>query len=303
MRLAIIGRTLLLVTIARLLLLEGHEIGLVVTPEDNGTSAPFRALARDCAAKLIVTAKINSEPILEMLRMAACDVAVSLNWRTMIGAMALASFRHGVLNCHAGALPRFRGNACPNWAILQQEREIGLCVHEMTLELDAGPIYARATYPLKPGTYITDVHQWMEATAPGLFSQALASIAAGRLPVAQDPDPSAALRCYPRRASDARIDWRQSAEQIHRLVRASSRPFDGAFCYLEDRLVTIWRAKLARPVSNYLAVPGQPCEPIEGDPAIACGEGLLRLEEVKIDRLTNHESKAIINRSVRQRLT
>ncbi|MFC3694917.1 methionyl-tRNA formyltransferase [Chenggangzhangella methanolivorans] len=303
MRLAIVGRTKLLVDTARRLLTDGHTIGLVVTSGDMAASEPFAALAFACGAAFVETAKVNSQQIVETMRDAACELGISLNWRTLIKPATLACFARGVLNGHAGDLPRFRGNACPNWAILAGEPHVGLCVHQMTPELDAGPIYARTHYPLEADTYVTDVQNWIDATMPELFSSALASIARGEEPVPQNPDPSAALRCYPRRPDDSRIDWRTDADTIRRLIRASSRPFDGAFCFLDDRRVTIWRADVVEPTSRYLAAPGQPCEPVEGDPIVACGSGFLRLTDISLNGFSNIDSKAQVNRSARLRLT
>ncbi len=303
MRLAIVGRTTALLATARRLIMEGHSIGLVVTPPDVMSGEGFEALAVACGAAFIRTGRINSEQIVTAMRLAACELGVSLNWRTLIMPAALASFARGVINGHAGDLPRYRGNACPNWAILQSEPHVGLCVHQMSQEIDAGPVFARARLPLTDSTYITEVQQWIDDTLPELFSRAVTAIDRGEQPEPQNPDPAARLRCYPRRPTDARIDWRQNARDIQRLVRASSRPFDGAFCYLEEEPVLVWRADVVDPPSRHLAVPGQPCEALEGDPMIACGSGFLRLREVCVNGLSSDASKAILNRSVRLRLT
>ena len=303
MRLAIVGRTEALISVARRLITEGHSIGLVVTSSEALGGAPFEALALACGAGFIRTAQINSEQIITSMRLAACELGVSLNWRTLIKPAALACFARGVINGHAGDLPRYRGNACPNWAILQDESHVGLCVHQMSQEIDAGPVFARARLELSDSTYITEVQDWIDDTLPELFSRAVSAIERGERPEPQNPDPAAALRCYPRRPSDARIDWRQDARDIQRLVRASSRPFDGAFCYLEDEPVSVWRADIVEPPSRHLAVPGQPCEALDGDPMIACGSGFLRLREIGVNGLSNEASKAILNRSVRLRLT
>ena len=102
---------------------------------------------------------------------------------------------------------------------------------------------------------------------------------------------SAGLRCYPRRPEDACINWQHPAAHIHRLVRASSRPFAGAFTSLEgNRKVTIWRADILRHDGPFFAVPGQVCYSIGDDPVIATGEELLRLTELTIDGAVGSET-------------
>lgn len=302
MRLAIVGRTSILASAARHLMDQGHSIGFVMTTGADPSVLEFQRIATEAGADYIFGTKINSAETRSRLQSAQCDLAISVNWITIVGAETLACTTHGFLNAHAGDLPRYRGNACPNWAILQNEERIGLCVHQMVTELDAGPVYVREFLDLKPDSYIADVYDWISAKIPAMFAKAIAIIESGEPPTPQRIDiPS--LRTYPRRPEDARIQWQDNAEDIHRLIRASSRPFDGAFCFLEDgQVVTIWRAEITIPTCGHLAVPGQPCDPIGFDPMIACGSGFLRLTEVSIGKLSNEDSKRQINKSLRQRL-
>lgn len=292
----------MLADVTRHLASGGHIIAAVVTvPEER---AIFSPLAQEFSASYLETKTINSDPALAFLNAANADVAISINWIALIRQPVIDCFAHGILNAHGGDLPRYRGNACSNWAILRDEPRIALCVHAMTPDLDAGPIYAKDYFDLMPSTYIGDVYAWFDTTVSGLFAKALEMIARGEKPTPQSTDASLALRTYPRRPDDSRIDWKQSADAIHRLVRASSTPFAGAFCFLEDgRKVTIWKASVAHPVGQHIAMPGQPCKPIDGDPMIACGDGFLRLEHAEIEGCDHDAAKREINKSVRKRLT
>ena len=126
----------------------------------------------------------------------------------------------------------------------------------MVAELDAGNVLARKALPLTESTYIGDVVDWVRAQAPDLFLAALDSALAdpGRF-VARGS--TGGLRCYPRLPQDGNIDWTQSAVQVCRLVRASSRPYPGAFSWHRGRQVTVWRASVADYAESFLAVPGQ----------------------------------------------
>lgn len=299
MKIAIIGRTRMLAETGRQLISRGHTISIVVTcPPDDGTDDLSR-LAAEAGCDFITTTRINDDAMAMRLRLLACDVGVSVNWNGLLKPAALSLFRFGVLNAHAGDLPRYRGNAVINWAILKKESHVGLCIHEMAEELDAGPVYVRDTFPLTTETYVGEVYNWVATRVPSMFIEAIDRIQSGLPPSPQVGTP---LRCYPRRPDDSRIDWSQSTSDIHALIRASSRPYSGAFSFLEDgRTVRIWRADLVASDVTHVATTGQYCYRNAEYPVIACGDGLLMITEASIDG-SDVDALAEIGASVRRRL-
>jgi len=291
MRLAILGRTGWLLAAARRLQAAGHEIAFVATaeapPEYTAAPTDFRELAKSVDAPFITDPDINAPQTLAVLREARADIAVSVNWPRLIRAEACAAFPRGILNAHAGDLPRYRGNACPNWSIINNEDNVGLCVHAMDPNaVDAGPIYARDRFALSDQTYIGDVYAWLDEAVPALFVTAVErAVDPDFIPEDQALSPLRPLRAHPRRPEDGLIDWSASAEAICRLVRASSRPFAGAFSHLEgSRRVTIWRARIARLEYDLAAVPGQIMgRGPDGGVLVACGTGALELEDAQMD--------------------
>ena len=312
MRIAILGRSDLLLCTARLLHAVGHEIGLVGTcraePFYRTDESAFEAFACEVGATFFNDARINAPDRIANLQRADCEIGVSVNWLTILGEAACAAFPRGVLNAHAGDLPRFRGNACPNWAILMGEPHVGLCIHRMEPgELDSGAVFLRDRFPLVATSYIGDVYAWLRRRIPEMFHETIEALERGTIePTPQPPDPKAALRCYPRRPEDSQISWDTDAEMISRLVRASSRPFDGAYSYLEGkRRVTIWRASIGAFPGPFLAIPGQVLgASSEGYPIIACRNGAMNLEDIEIEGLTgNNAARNEVLKSLRQRLT
>lgn len=287
MRVAILGRTHWLLASAELIAGQGHAIALVATaraaPEYRASEAQFAAFAQAHNAPFFDAPDINGADFITALRAAEADIAISVNWPTLVRREACESITLGILNAHAGDLPRYRGNACPNWAILNDESHVGLCIHAMDPDaLDAGPIYARRKLGLNPDIYIADVYAWLDQTIPPLFAEALAN--AGRrdfVPEDQAFAGTRPLRTHPRRPDDGRIDWLCDAAAVTRLIRASSRPFAGAFTHLEgkDRVV-IWRARVASLDHDVSAVPGQVLgRSSNGNPLVACGAGAIEIEQ------------------------
>jgi len=265
-----------------------YRVAAVITDEayaeyDVGVT-DFAALAAEAGAEFLTTRTISSDLVAELVERHDLQIGISANWRFLIPEAALALLRHGVLNLHLGRLPDYKGNATANWAILNDEPEICADVHRMVAELDAGDVLARASLELGPQTYVRDVLDWSRAQAPGLFLAALdrALDAPDEVVVAGS---ASGLRCYPRLPQDGQIHWGRPAEQIGRLVRASSRPYPGAFTHHDHREVRVWRASAVVPPDRYLAEPGQvlSVDRTSGAVVVACGREALRLEEIEVD--------------------
>lgn len=283
MRIAIIGRSEILYDTALRLRDDGYEVGLILTakeaPEYEISAADFKALAKAWDIPFLHAPKIEEDLIAGISELPQFDIGVSYNYTGIIPQSFIDLFRLGVLNAHGGDLPRYRGNACQAWAILNGEENIGLCIHRMRGgEIDSGEILGRDYYPVSLDTKIGDVFKWMRQSIPSLYVDVLSILK--RAPdyfLEQQPaDPKIALRCYPRRPEDGRIDWKCSAEQIVRLINASGKPFPGAFCEFEDERMIIWDAVLAED-ENYLAVPGQVTSVADGYIEVASANGKIRI--------------------------
>ena len=293
MKVAIIGRTSILYNCAKILLDNHFEIPLIITskeaPEYTINSNDFKKLAEDIGAKFIYTPKINEEEIItNILSLGEIDLAVSINYSGVISQKVINLFRFGVLNAHGGDLPKYRGNACQAWALINGEKKIGLCIHKMIGgELDSGPIISREYFNVDINTRIGQVYDWIESETPKLVLQSVNEIKKNKDFVLeyQSLNPSDSLRCYPRNPSDGKIDWGKSNEDILRLINASSEPFSGAFTSLNEQQVIIWRAEIYENDENYLAVSGQisTINKTDGSIIVICGLSKLRITEIEID--------------------
>jgi methionyl-tRNA formyltransferase len=268
---------------------EGFTVCAIITdqayPEYDVGADHFQEVAQALGAEFFVTRSITGDEsfsIAELVKQYGVQAALSVNWRYRIPADVLDLFPLGILNLHLGRLPDYKGNATVNWAILRGEAEIFADVHKMAPELDAGNTVARKPIMITDQTYVGDVFQQAEGLAPQLFKTALQR-------VFSNPDyvevagSHHGLRCYPRLPADGAIDWQQSAAAVCRLVRASSRPYPGAFSFLRGRKVIIWRAEVAAEEDSFLAMPGhvigwrkQP-----SSVRVACGDGAVDLTEIQ----------------------
>lgn len=291
MRIAIIGRTEILFETAQRLYDEGHEIAAVITakeaPEYTVTSDDFKAFAEKCGAPFMHTAKILDAQ--DMIKgQDEIDIGVSINYSGIIPQEFIDNFPLGVLNAHAGDLPRYRGNACQAWAIINGEDKIGLCIHSMIGgELDNGDVIARSYLPIDINTKIGVIWDWIVAQTPGLYVEAVNKLAEDREYVleVQSKDPKDALRCYPRKPEDGLIDWCADNKTILRLINACNKPYAGAFCSYNGETLIVWDAELIDDDEVFVAIPGQVTAIGAGYMDVACGQGRdmskLRVKEIE----------------------
>jgi methionyl-tRNA formyltransferase len=305
MKIAIIGRTEILYETACRLHAAGHEIVCILTakeaPEYTRGAEDFRRLAEQWGVPYASSGKILDYR--DFLAAYGADIAVSINYPGVIPEVVTDLFPLGILNAHGGDLPRYRGNACQAWAIINGEYKIGLCIHRMIGdELDSGDIIARDYLPIDIESTVGQVMDWIERVTPGLFVDALVQLQRdpGFILERQPKDPALALRCYPRRPEDGRIDWRKSALDIVRLVNASGRPYAGAFCFHEDRQLTVWEARLGGD-ERFLAVPGQVTAITDDYLEVAAGAGKVRLTRLALEGAP--VQPAAVCKSIRSRLS
>jgi len=286
MRIAIIGRTEILYDTAVRLHEAGNQIVCILTakeaPEYSRTAADFRELADTWQIPFAQGGRIAGYA--DFLRDAQADIAVSINYTGVLPQSVIDLFPLGVLNAHGGDLPRYRGNACQAWAIINGEDRIGLCIHRMIGgELDSGDIIARDYLNIDHTTKVTHVWEWMSVRTPELMLDAVQILDANPDYVLekQSKDPAHALRCYPRKPEDGRIDWTKSAIDVLRLINASNKPYAGAYCDFEGENLIIWDAELVSDNEVFCAVPGQVTMIGDGFIEVACGVEKLRVALVE----------------------
>jgi methionyl-tRNA formyltransferase len=242
------------------LLASEHEVVLVVThPAGDGAyEKVWSDSVADLAAQHNVPVLLREHPddaeLLEALRQAAPDVIVATNWRTWIPPQVFNLPPMGTLNVHDALLPAYAGFSPLIWALINDEREVGVTAHMMDDTLDAGPIVLQRAVPVGPRDTATDLFdKTLELFGP-ITADALAEIASGRTDfVPQDRDKASFF--HKRAEEDIRIDWNWTAQELDRLIRAQSAPYPQAFCFHRGQRLEIVAAQVSAGV--YGGTPGR----------------------------------------------
>lgn len=310
MNIAIIGRTHILLSAAKHLREAGHKVKLIITakeaPEYQASVLDYQKFAKKISAYFMETPKINEKikDISKVVKKHDIQIGLSMNYVNVISQEIIDLFPLGILNAHLGDLPKYRGNATINWAIINREPKLALCVHRMVGgELDSGDIITRAYKNIALDTKVTEFYLWMEEKTPILFEDALVKL--NKNPKyfleKQSKKPSDILRCYPRIPADSQIDWQKNNVDILALINASTEPFQGAYTFYDDQKIIIWDAELYLDKEKYLAIPGQIAKIDQTDSSIIliCGQGKLKIKEIQIDNYRGAPSPKI--KSIRKR--
>jgi len=229
----------------QVLLDAGIEVKLVVThADDPGERVWFESVERLARGRgLQVRVDPAPDELERSLRAAAPDFIFSFYYRRMLAPALLALATRGAYNMHGSLLPKHRGRAPVNWAILLGDTETGATLHEMVAKPDAGRIVDQEAVPIGPDDLAIDVFRRVTGAAAAVLRRSLPRLVAGTADL-RAQDLSRGSYHGGRRPEDGRIDWSKSAAEIHNLVRAVAPPYPGAFSEENGRRRMILRTRI-----------------------------------------------------------
>ena len=258
----------------RVLLAHGVEVPLVVThadsPEETIWFDSVSAAATEYAIRTLTPADPNTPDVLARVRALAPDFLFSFYYRSMLSPALLGEARMGALNMHGSLLPRYRGRAPVNWAVLSGERETGATLHYMAEKPDAGDIVAQMRVPILPDDTAREVFDKVTVAAEIALDGALPALIKGTAP-RQPQDLASGSYFGGRRPEDGVVDWKQDAASIHNLVRAVAPPYPGARTLLSGTPARVLRTRVLDPAALPTTTPAiQSCA---GTLVASCGGG------------------------------
>ncbi|WP_272691690.1 MULTISPECIES: bifunctional UDP-4-amino-4-deoxy-L-arabinose formyltransferase/UDP-glucuronic acid oxidase ArnA [Providencia] len=254
----------------------GFDIQAVFThtddPNENHFYSSVARLSADMELPVFAPENVNHPLWIERIREMKPDVIFSFYYRDMLSEELLAIAPKGAFNLHGSLLPKYRGRAPINWALLKGESETGVTLHKMVAKADAGDIIAQEKVVITDTDTSLTLHAKVREAAEVLLDKILPLIEAGSYKaVAQDE--SQATYFGRRTAEDGLINWNDSAKDVNCLIRAVTEPYPGAFTYLGARKMVIWRARVlddnqGKPAGTVLS-----SDPLR----IACGQGAIEV--------------------------
>ena len=228
----------------------GIQVDLVVTHQDDpNENVWFGSVAKLCTEKNIPYITPNANELVDLIpkfQALAPDYIFSFYYRFMIPEQILKCAKIAALNMHGSLLPKYRGRAPVNWAILHGETETGATLHVMEAKPDAGDIVGQAAVSIGPNETATDVFGKVSQAAVTVIKQVLPSLIQGNIP--RKPNELEKGSYFGgRKPADGQIHWNQTAKQVHDLVRAVAPPYPGAFADYDGKTMIVGRTSLNGP--------------------------------------------------------
>lgn len=260
----------------------GHEVVAVYTraPAPAGrrgldlTPSPVHAVAERFGLPVFTPKSLKGEEAAEAFRAHDADVAVVVAYGLILPQAILDAPRLGCLNLHGSLLPRWRGAAPIQRAIMAGDRETGVAVMQMEAGLDTGPVGLVERIPIGPDMTAGELHDRMMVIGADLMGRALAALERGGLAFTPQADVGVEYAAKIEKA-ETRIDWSKPAQEVHDRIRGLA-PFPGAWFPLgpDEARVKVLRSTLAEGA-------GLPGTVLDDRLAIACGAGAVRLVELQ----------------------
>ena len=258
-------------------------VGIVTLPgpidPNRSGQCSFDDVATRLGAQLVETHDVNADETLEAVRALDPDLIFVIGWPQLVREPLISLAREGVFGMHPTLLPRHRGRAPIPWAILSGLARTGVTLFEIVdATADSGAIVGQAVVEIAPDETATTLFDRLAEAHVELIREYVPRLIERTAPrIPQDPRRASS---WPKRVpADGIIDWETRARYLHDWVRAQTRPYPGAFTFLGDERVVVWRARAVELVEAAPAgtiVASQPAGPV-----VACGEGGLVLEEIE----------------------
>lgn len=239
---------------------------------------PIHEIAEENGIPYRVFHKINEEVIIEELENLAPDYLFVVGLSQLVNRRIIDSARKGAVGFHPTPLPKYRGRAAMVWQMMLGVRETSCSLFFLEEGTDSGGILGQEEYRIEETDYALDVEGKLWAALRKLCTRIFPLMLSENLqPVRQKEEDATYLLM--RTPEDGRIDWKEPIQQIHRLIRATSQPYPGAFADYEGRhKIIIWHAECLEN-QTYIGFPGQIANMTEHYLDVLCRDGLLRIDE------------------------
>lgn len=282
-----------------------HEIAAVVTqpdrPKGRGNKmlmTPVKEYAQSKNYVVYQPQKVKTEEFVNILHQLQPELIVVAAFGQFLSKEILDLPKYGCINVHASLLPKYRGAAPIQYAIINGEKESGVTIMQMDIGMDTGAMLSKVTVPINENTTMGELHDELKIKGAALLLKTIDLIADGKA-VAVPQDNNAASYATLLDRSMEHIDWNRSAQDVHNLIRGFN-PAPSTFTKLPNgKSLKIWESRLSDKISD--AAAGTVIEIMKHSFFVACGEGVLEITEVQPESKKRMPAQAFLGgRGVQQ---
>ena len=266
-----------------LLLERGDNVVALITHEDNPHEKIWfktpAVAAREKGVPVFTPEKVNTPEWIERIAALKPDLILSVYYRNMISSKILPLAPLWAFNMHGSLLPKYRGRAPINWAVLHGEPRIGMTLHRMVKSADAGAIVDQDGVAIGPRDTAEQAFRKVLPCARRVLARQIDALLAGS--AKETPQDESQATCFGgRKPENGRIIWSQTSTQIFNLIRAVTDPYPGAFTDVDGARLMVWWAETESPATRGRR--GAPGEILSLVPlVVATGDGAMELTKIE----------------------
>ncbi|CCQ94645.1 Methionyl-tRNA formyltransferase [[Clostridium] ultunense Esp] len=243
-------------TLSLLKILDSNEFEVIgVVLRYNNPDIKLKLLAEKNNISVYMYKNINDKRFIEIMKEKKIDLGVSMSFDQIIKEDLRQVARFGFINCHAGKLPNYRGRNIINWAIINDEKEIGITVHFIDNGIDTGDIIAQKAISITEEDNYGTLLEKVTYKCPEILYESIIKIKNGNFERIKQDHINGSYFSY-RRMGDELIDWNWSSRRIYNFIRALYEPSPGAQTYYKGEKIHVWESQeIDYPI--YISTPGE----------------------------------------------
>ena len=226
-----------------------NVVGVVVSKNDNDWYRGVDEVANKFNLNLYEEKNINDQNFLNKIKSLNLDLIVCVNFDQILKKDIINLPTIGCINTHASLLPKYRGRAPLNWAMINGEEYSGVTVHFIDEGIDTGDIILQEKIKIDEDYYISDLLNKVKNIYPKIVLNAIRALESNNLNLIK-PDLSKGFYVNKRSKDDGKIDFSKPSKDIMNFIKAISKPYPGAFLYNNNKKIIIWRARLDYNISH-----------------------------------------------------
>lgn len=274
----------------------GHEITMVITQPDKqkgrGKAMQYSSVKEAALAhglQIYQPVKIRDLECVEYLRKIQADIMVVVAFGQILPKEILEMPRYGCVNVHASLLPKYRGAAPIQWAVIDGEKETGVTTMQMDPGLDTGDMIMKTIVPLAENETGGSLFEKLSVEGAKLCVKTLEALENGTATFEKQNDEDSTYAKMINKQM-GKVQWNQSAVTIERLIRGLN-PWPSAYTKLKDKTLKIWKAKV---LEDREGTPGEIIEVTKDSFIVATGKGSLAIEELQLEGKKRMETDAFL---------
>jgi len=234
---------------------DGHAVSAIVL-RNRPSDVSLAEFAKKNKITVVQPQAVNASEFVNWVKSQEPELNISMSYDQILHRPILQTAPFGFINCHAGKLPFYRGRNVINWAIINNEKEIGLTIHYVDEEIDTGDIILQRSLPIDWQDTYGSVLVKVEDAFPELLSNVVKLIDENN--VRAQPQHGKEGTYYGKRIiGDEWIDWKDTSLNIYNKIRAITHPGPGAQTLLDSKVLNIWEASYDLAWPKYVATPGE----------------------------------------------